>query len=185
MNRPGLRRALHAATALIVPAGLWVGWDQARWALTAAVPLALVFEQLRFRTGLGPWLAGRLPVFRAHEMRRYSGAFWLLVGMAAASWFAVPAAYAGVLAGALADPLASVVGARLGSRTAQKTLAGTSACFVTVTSIAAYFGLGSLEAVLIGSCGAALERWSGPVDDNLVLAPGVAAVFWVLALTWP
>lgn len=181
MSPPGLRRALHAVTALVVPAGLWIGWEETRWVLTGAVPLAVVFEQLRLRTGLGPWLARRLPVFRPNELRRSSGAFWLLAGLAAASWFPVPAAHVGVLAGALADPLASIAGTRFGVGTGRKTLAGTTACFVAVGSIAAFYGAGPVAVILVGLLGAALERWSDPADDNLLLAPGVAAAFWVWA----
>jgi hypothetical protein len=38
-----------------------------------------------------------------------------------------------------------------------------------------------LVAVVGGAVGAmALERWSGPLNDNLVVAPGAALIVWLL-----
>lgn len=180
MNRPGLRRALHAATALTVPLALWVGWDTMRLALTlVGVPGAVAFEVLRLRTAFGPWLAQRLRVFRSSEARRPSGAFWLLVGFAATSWCPHPAVAVGILAAALADPVASAAGTRWGGAVGRKTAAGSLACWTAIAAIALGYGAGWVPALVVGAVGSALERWPGRLDDNLVLGPGVAVAFWV------
>ena len=38
-------------------------------------------------------------------------------------------------------------------------------------------------ATVIGAAvvGTALERWPGPINDNLLVAPGVACVVWITA----
>jgi dolichol kinase len=51
---------------------------------------------------------------------------------------------------------------------------------LTAAAVLAALGL-SLRSVAAGSLAAAvLERWSRPLDDNLVIAPGVAAVVWIV-----
>ena len=38
----------------------------------------------------------------------------------------------------------------------------------------------ALAAAAAAALGAALERWSGPVNDNLLIAPGVGLIVWLL-----
>lgn len=127
-----------------------------------------------------------VPVYRATEESRVSGAGWLTLGYAVASWFPLPAPVVGILAGALADPAASAIGSRWGGgggggRAREvKTVAGTLAALAVTFVLCAAVGLAWTNCLAAGITAAALERW--PVlDDNLVVAPGVAAVVWVLS----
>ncbi len=181
MTSVALRRAIHAVTSSVLLLGFLGDWGLFRLVLTLSVPVAVVIEVIRIRhPRIRDGLSRAVPVFRPSEAAGPSGAFWLLVGYAAAAWFPTPASVAGVLAGALADPAASLVGSRWG-RGARKSLAGTAAAWVVSLAILGGLSL-PLVAVLAGaSAAAALERWPGPADDNLIVPPGVAACVWMLA----
>ena len=160
--------------------GLAVDWREARWVLTAACVAGVALEMLRLqRRSVRDALAKAVPVFRPDEAGRASGAFWLLVGYAAASWIPVPGPTSGILAAALADPAASMVGSRWG-RGARKSWVGTVAAWVVAAMALTAIGL-PLGVALVGAFVAAgLERWPGPFDDNLLIAPGVAASVWLV-----
>jgi dolichol kinase len=180
VSNSAVRRAIHVGTAAIVWIGATVGWDDLRLWITGAVVAGVFLEIIRIRVApLGNVLARAVPAFRPEESQRPSGAFWLLMGYAAASWFPVPGPAAGILVGAVADPAASIVGGRWGGG-APKSWIGTVAALLTAAAVLAALGL-SLRSVAAGSLAAAvLERWSRPLDDNLVIAPGVAAVVWIV-----
>ena len=180
MSNSAVRRAIHVSTAAIVWIGGTVGWDDLKVWITGLAAAGVLFEIVRIRVPrLGDLLARAVPAFRPEESRRPSGAFWLLVGFAAAAWVPVPGPAAGVLVGAVADPAASIVGGRWGGGV-PKSWIGTAAALVAAAALLAALGL-SFESVMAGSlAAAALERWSRPVDDNLVIAPGVAAVVWIV-----
>jgi dolichol kinase len=175
-----LRPALHAGTVIILLPLV----DSARTfraALLAAGLGAVAFEALRL--GLPPVrdLAARLvPVFRPREAARPSGAAWLCLGYALCAWMPPTASVSAVLAGALADPAAAVVGTRFGSG-GPKSWPGTLAAFVmaaVVLRVVVHLPLSA--AVLAGLVAALLERWPGPFDDNLLIAPGVGLTVWWL-----
>lgn len=180
MSGAGLRRLLHAASAavlllrLVSPATLRAG--------TLLLALgAAAFELARLRVpGFHARLASRLPVYRAREASGVSGAAWLAWGYAVAAWTPPPGPLAGILAGALADPAAAWVGSRWGAG-ARKSWPGTAAAGVVAAGAAVVAGLPLPAALTVGVVGAGLERWSGLLDDNLVLAPGVAGVAALLA----
>jgi len=96
------------------------------------------------------------------------------------AWMPAPAPAAAVLAGALADPAAALVGGRFG-RGQPKSWPGTVAALVVATVALWLIGIAPAVAGAAGLAAAALERWSGPVDDNLLIAPGVGLVVWWLA----
>jgi dolichol kinase len=177
---PALRRSLHAATATL--ALLWlVSPTVLRLGTLAVAVAALAFEGARLTVPrFNRWIATRLPVFRPQEASRLSGAAWLAVGYAVAAWLPAPGPVAGILAGALADPAAAWVGGRWG-RGRRKSWPGTAAAGVVAAIAAAVAGLAVPGALVAGMVGAALERWAGPFDDNLLLAPGVAGVAALLA----
>jgi dolichol kinase len=177
---PALRRSLHAATAAL--ALLWLVSPAALRLATLGVALAaLAFEGGRLGIpGFHRWIWTRLPVFRPHEASRLSGAAWLAVGYAVAAWLPAPGPVAGILAGALADPAAAWVGGTWG-RGRRKSWPGTAAAGVVAAAAGAVAGLTVPGALVAGLVGAALERWPGPFDDNLLLAPGVAGVAALLA----
>lgn len=175
-----LRPALHAATALILLT-LLESARTFRAALIAAGLAAVIFEALRLALPAVQDLVARLvPVFRQREARRPSGAGWLFLGYALCAWLPLPAGMSAVLAGALADPAAAVVGARFG-KGLPKSWAGTLAAFaVAMVALLAVVKLNLPAAVLAALVAALLERWPGPFDDNLLIAPGVGLTVWWL-----
>ena len=174
-----LRSALHVSTALVLLT-LLDSWQLLKLTLLAGGVVALVVETVRLRS---PAMAGGLqrlvPVFRAAEARRPSGAAWLFVAYALVAWLPPPAPAAAVLAGALADPAAALVGGRWG-RGAAKSWPGTGAALAVGSLALLVWGLPLHTALAAGALGAALERWS-PFNDNLLIAPGVGLVVWLLA----
>ena len=163
-----------ALLALLSPAALRLG------TLYLAVT-AVVLEILRLRVpAVGRGLAAVVPVYREREQERPSGAMWLSIGYAVAAWMPPHAAVAGILAGGLADPAGAVGGSRLG-RGARKSLPGSLA--VTVTALLAVRAAGLPWAAAAGAAATAavVERWAGPLDDNLVIAPAVSLAVLLLA----
>jgi dolichol kinase len=160
--------------------GLW-SWELLRVLLHGLVMLALALELGRFRSAkFNGWLLRTFPVFRHSEAGSFSGAFWLAVGYAMASWFPHPGSAAGILVGALADPAGALVGRSLGFR-GRKSWQGTTAVGAVAGMVLGIFGL-TWQAVLGGAVvAAAVERWSGPVNDNLLIAPCSAAICWLWA----
>lgn len=180
MSGPAVRRTLHAATSavalltLISPAALRVGT-----AYLAVTALALELVRLRV-PAVAVVMARMVPVYRAHERRRPSGAMWLMLGYAVCAWFPSPAALAGILAGGLGDPAGAVVGSRFG-RGAPKSVPGSAAVAGVTLAAGVAAGAPWPAAVLAGLAAAAVERWSGSVDDNLLVGPVTAAVVFTLA----
>lgn len=180
MSGASLRRVLHIGTSSILLVGAIGDWRMFRFFVHALLLVAIVGEIARlsyppFRTRL----AKVVPVFRADEAHRPGGAFWLILGYAAASWVPAPGAPAGILSAACADPAASFFGSRWGGGK-RKSWAGTGAAFVVAGLVLLTISL-PIQTVLAASLAAAtLERVSGPLDDNLVVAPGVALITWLL-----
>ncbi len=181
MTGAGIRRLLHALTAgslILVPL---TSWTLFRWFIITVTAIAFAVDRLRLRNAtLQQTLDRYLPVFRARERNRTSGAVWLWAGYALASWIPpVPTApAAGILVAALADPAASLAGTRVG-RGQEKTWTGSSAALLVAVLVLSALGLPALTVVCGALAGAALERWPGPIDDNLLIAPGVAGVVGV------
>jgi len=175
-----LRPLIHAGTALMLLA-LLVSWQALRGVMVLAGLAAVAFEALRLSRPAVRDLAARwVPVFRPHEAGRPSGAGWLFVGYALAAWMPAPAPGAALLAGALADPAAAVVGGRLG-RGRRKSWPGTVAALVVAAGALWLLGIPARAAAAAGVAAAALERWSGSLDDNLLIPPGVGLVVWWLS----
>lgn len=180
MSSASLRSLVHLATAVLLLVGLW-SWELLRALLHGIVVLALTLELWRLKSpGFNRWLRRTFPVFRETEASSMSGAFWLAAGYAIASWFPYPPGAAGILVGALADPMGALVGRSLGFRS-KKSWPGTAA--VCAVAAIALWSLGlPLRAVLGGAVvAAATERWSGPLNDNLLIAPCSAALCWLWA----
>jgi dolichol kinase len=109
-----------------------------------------------------------------------NGATWLCVGYALASWFPPMAPAGGILVAALADPAAALAGGLAGPSRG-KTAHGSVAALM-VSLVALWLVGFSWPATLCGAVvGAVLERWPGPLDDNVLIAPGVACVVWLTA----
>jgi len=126
------------------------------------------------------FITGLVPVFRATESTKISGATWLSVGYALASWFPHPAMTAGILAGAFADPAASWAGSKLSRSSLKKTWVG-SGVALAVAAMVVFSVVTSWNATVAGAVAAmVLERWSRPLNDNLVIAPGTALVVWLI-----
>lgn len=180
MNPAVLRPLLHVSSAAILLLALW-SWDALRLVLTAGGAAALAFEALRLRVPtFRDWLAALVPVFRPREAEQVSGAAWLALGYAAVSWLPAPAPGAAILTAALADPAGAIVGARFG-RGERKSWPGTAA--VGVTALLALSALGWPWLSVLGGAtvAAVVERWSAPLDDNLVVPIAVGVAVWSLA----
>lgn len=172
---------MHAASASLLVIDWFGSFELLRATLLLLAALAAALETVRLaRPGVHDWLTRAVPAFRAAERGRPSGALWLAFGLAAASWFPPRAAIGGILAGALADPAASWIGGRLGGGV-PKSWAGSAAACAVILVIALLLRVSWPVAIAAALVGAGIERWSGPIDDNLVLAPGVALVLRVLA----
>ncbi len=180
MSGASLRRAIHVGTSSILLVGVFGDWRVLRFVVHALLVVAMVGEIARLRNAtFRAALARAVPVYRADEAHRPAGAFWLILGYAAASWVPAPGAPAGILSAAFADPAASFFGSRWGGGK-RKSWAGTGAAFVVAGLALLAINL-PIQTVLAGSLAAAtLERVSGPRDDNLVVAPGVALITWLL-----
>lgn len=163
-----------ALLALLSPAALRLG--TAYLAITA-----VIVEALRLRVPVvGHALATVVPVYREREQRRPSGALWLAIGYALASWMPPGAAVAGIVAGGLADPAGAVVGARVGRGTG-KTVAGSIAVAATTLVVVGATGMPWAVAGGAAAVAALVERWPGPFDDNLLVSPAVGAAVMLLA----
>ncbi|GIW52940.1 MAG: hypothetical protein KatS3mg081_2295 [Gemmatimonadales bacterium] len=180
MSSASLRSLIHIATASVLLVALW-SWELLRALLHGVVLLGLALELWRLENpGFNQRLVRAFPVFREREAGSLSGAFWLAAGYAAASWFPYPWGAAGILVGALADPAGALVGRGLGFR-GRKSWAGTTAVCAVAGIVLWAFGL-PLRVVAGGALlAAAVERWSGPLNDNLLIAPCSAAICWLWA----
>lgn len=175
-----LRRLIHAATGAVVLLVPLASWEALRVAVVGIAVAALLVDWVRIRQpGVDAWLSALLPVFRATEAGRVSGATWLWLGYGAAVWFPPPASAAGILVGALADPVAAAVGERAGAGR-RKSWSGSAAALLAAWLVLAPWGLPWPAVLGAGLVGAAVERWCGPFDDNLLVAPAVAAAVNVL-----
>lgn len=181
MSSAALRRALHLAAAGLLLVAAFGSWELFRVTVFSVAALAAILETMRLgRPAFRDFLARQVPAFRPGERSRPSGALWLAFGLAAAAFFPPQAAAVGVLAGTLGDPAASLVGSRFGGGKS-KSWAGSAAAFGVITLAALACHVGWRAALVAGLVGAALERWSPPLDDNLIVAPGVALVVRLLA----
>lgn len=181
MSGASLRRLIHAATAAVTLLAPLVSPTALRATVVAIAVAALAVDLARASLPrFDGWLQTRLPVFRPHETGHLSGATWLWVGYAVAAWLPVRAAVPAMLVGAWADPAASFVGERIGPP-GRKTWAGTGTMWLVSSGILLTSGLGWGTALLGGVLGALVERWPGRLDDNLLVAPVVAAAIAVSA----
>ena len=180
MKGPALRRLLHAGSAAVLLIPLLADWGQLRSVLVAVAVVAVIGDVARIKLPkLSRRLATWVPVFRSGETGRLCGATWLSLGYALAAWFPPIAPAAGILVSALADPAASLVGG-WASPSVGKTVSGSVAALVTALVVLATLGLPWPAVVSGAAVGALLERWPGLCSDNLVVAPGVACVVWLL-----
>lgn len=189
MSYPNLRRLLHASSALVILTVPFGSEAVLRFVLLGGAVLAISLDSLRVAMpAFGKRVVSLVPVFREPEANSLSGATWLSIGFALAAWFPYPASVAGILVGALADPAASLIGSRYG-KAAEKTWSGSfAAAIVAAAAIGAVAVFNSTSipwiAVLLGAAAATvLERWSGKLNDNLLVAPGTALVVWLIIST--
>ncbi|MDH3290290.1 MAG: hypothetical protein OEO20_01440 [Gemmatimonadota bacterium] len=174
MTATGLRRLLHASTASVVLLVPLVSWTGLRTAVAGAAVGALLLETLRLRVpSVGTRLRRLVPVFRDREIARPSGAMWLAVGYGLAVLLPAPAAAGGIVVGAVADPAASWIGS-LGRAIGPKTWRGSLVHLVVAVAVLAALGFPAVSVLAGATVGSALERWPAGLDDNLLIAPGVA-----------
>lgn len=183
MRGTTLRRLMHAASALVLVLPTWVGWEVFPFVVTGGVVAGWALEVVRLTNArVAAGLAHHVPVFRAVETRQPSGAAWLGAAYLVAAWFPPPVPVAAILIAALADPAASLAGARLapGHRERRKTMAGSAAHAVVAGVVLGALAYPWPTAVGVALLATALERWSAPLDDNLIVAPSVAVALTLL-----
>ncbi|MEX0692180.1 MAG: hypothetical protein WD043_10105 [Gemmatimonadales bacterium] len=179
--RPVLRRALHAASPLVILPALWWSWDPVRRLLIVLAAGALVTEIIRLKVPAARAFWQRaLPVWRPHEAEQFSGALWLAIAFAIAVHAPPAAALGAILAAAWADPAAAVVGGLVGKQSG-KSVAGTVTVLAVTTGVVLGVGYPLAVAVVAGTVAAMLERWAVAPDDNLWVAPGVAVTLLAFA----
>lgn len=181
MNGAALRRLIHAGTAAVLLIPLIGDWSALRLVVVSAGAVALLVDGARvLRPAVHRAITGALPVFRSDEEHRLSGGTWLWLGYALAVWLPEPGPAAGILVAAWADPAGSLVGEHLGV-SGRKTLAGTLTVAAVAWAVLLALGLPPLAVAAGGLVAAGAERWSGVLDDNLVVAPAVALTVGLLA----
>ncbi|MDX2200839.1 MAG: hypothetical protein SF069_17925 [Phycisphaerae bacterium] len=152
----------------------------------------LVAEMVRLRRADrrgDPFLGGGA-MFREHEQRFASGAFFLVLGVAIVILGFPPSIAAlGILVMALADPAAEIVGRGLPMvRIRGKSLGGSAAFFAVGVAIVATLGYPvDCRGLLVILAGTAAEALSGlwgrvRIDDNLVIPLATAATAQALSL---
>ncbi len=181
MSPAAIRRLLHVMSALVLLFVFFGSVLLLRYALAAGAVLAVTLDYIRLtKPAFGKFLGSLVPVFRTSESDKPSGATWLCIGYAAAAWCPLPAAMAGILAGALADPAASLAGSMVEGRGRKKTWVGSGAAALVAALVLLAMGIPTATAVAGAVAAMALERWPGPLNDNVTVAPGVALVVWLL-----
>jgi dolichol kinase len=127
---------------------------------------------------LNEWLFDRFgSFFRSDEKHRFSGVFWMLlgVGSAAALVAPLPLAASALLYLILGDGVASLVGMRLGGphwpRSAKR-ITGSAACFVACliigqTLLRPYYGWSGIVAGALTAT--VVELGFIPINDNLLI----------------
>lgn len=181
MSGVALRRLLHVGTAAVLLTIPLASWTVFRITVVVAAVLVAAFETVRLAVpAIHARVAGWIPVFQASEARRPSGAAWLWLAYTIVCWLPAPSPAAGILVAALADPAASFVGQRFGVA-GTKTWAGSFAGLVVACGVLVTLGLPWPAVLGPGAVAAALERWPGPFDDNLLIAPGVGLAVVALA----
>lgn len=156
----------------------------------AAYKLVAEFVRLRRAEHRGDPLLGGGAMFREHERRVASGAFFLVVGVAIVIvGFPARIAALGILVMALADPAAEIVGRGLPIvRIRGKSLGGSASFFAVGVAIVAALGypvdFRGLLVILAGTVAEALSGLWGRVriDDNLVIPLATAATAQALSL---
>lgn len=181
MSPSSIRRVIHVGSALVLLLAHFGSFAMLRYSLATGAVVALLLDLLRLsRPAFGLFVINLVPVFRESESRRLSGATWLCIGYAAAAWFPQPAATAGILVGAFADPAASLVGSTVAAEGGRKTWAGSGAAAVVAALVLLSVGIPPVTALIGSVVAMALERWSGLLNDNLVVPPGVALTVLLL-----
>ncbi len=156
----------------------------------AAYKLVAEFVRLRRAEHRGDPFLGGGAMFREHERRVASGAFFLVVGVAIVIVsFPARIAALGILVMALADPAAEIVGRGLPIvRIRGKSLGGSASFFAVGVAIVAALGYPvDFRGVLVILAGTVAEALSGlwgrvRIDDNLVIPLATAATAQALSL---
>jgi dolichol kinase len=182
-HREDLRRAAHAASAVLGPLALWSPGRSGGALLGGIAALAVLLEVARRAVpsvGRAVATAGR-DLFRPDEVRGPSGATVLAVGYAATWWLFPPRlAATAIVVAALADAAAALAGRRL-ARADGKSWVGTGACALVAAAVLVASGAAALAAGAGAVAAALAERtpWRGA--DNLLIPLAVGATLTLLS----
>lgn len=183
--QPG-RRLFHATNGTLVALALtWLDTPRATvlWILGVILLLLAILDLVRLRV-----LAVNAFFFRAfkdlvspREATGVASSTWYALGvLLTVALFPLPAAVSGILVMAWADPAASYIGRRWGRRPfLGGSLEGTLV-FLVVAMAVVGIRHGPVPAVVVALLGAAVERRSWPLDDNLAIPVACAAAITLL-----
>ena len=182
-----VRKAIHLAM-VVLP--VWVWWAPSFWrsrGLLLAFIAVLTADLLRrVWKPWAQWIQHRALAYS----RPQESTFWVGVhAMFLAAWllsWSVPRdiAVGSLCYGVFGDAAAAVVGWRRPTELSHsgKSYRGSLACFVTCLGVGWLLFPGNREMILLGAGTATfLERFSGPIDDNLSIPLGSALVLSFVA----
>lgn len=175
-----IKRKLFHLTSIVYVLGL-VYFERRFYVSLLFVAAAAVFllEVLRLHSPVvGGWLNRWFgSLMRPHEQRRFSGLFWMLIGVlvSVALVQPVPVAATALLYLILGDTAASLIGIRFGGPRwpgSAKRVSGSLACLAICVFIGAVLlrPAYSWHGILAGAVAATVVEWGiFPVDDNVAI----------------
>jgi dolichol kinase len=179
-----IRKSIHLAM-VVLPA--WIWWSPESWRSHGLLlaSLAVLTADL-LRRVWSPWAHAvdrwALPYTRPSEGRLW----WSVHGMFLSAWILSWSVSRDIAVGSLCygvfgDAAAALVGWQQ-NRSSSKSLRGSLACFVTCVAVGWLLFPTDGVRILAGAASATLlERFSGPVDDNLTIPLGSALVLSFVA----
>jgi dolichol kinase len=186
-RRELVRKLVHVGM-VVLPA--WIWWSPPAWrshGLLLAVLLALCIDLLRrVWKPWAHWIDTKASAYaRPRESRLWFGVHAMFLAAWILSWSVSPqTAVVSCCYGIFGDAAAALVGLRRRAPTARptKSVRGSAACFVTCIAVGLLWMPGEASRIVVGALAATLlERFSGPIDDNLTMPLGAAIVLALVA----
>jgi CDP-diacylglycerol--serine O-phosphatidyltransferase len=185
------RKAFHQSTLLFIPAFLWLGYPAAAWGMAAFTVLMAGVELLRLRSKWARPLFERYfgGLIRAKEAERFSGSFYVTLGVTLATilFGSNPAVVVAAIAAlALGDAASPLVGMRFGwkpytVRGTRRSVDGTLAGFAVVLAIGLACGFSPLVAAAGAVVFSLVDTIPVKPDDNLWIPVIYGAALFALS----
>lgn len=188
------RKLFHLSALGYIALFIWLPRPVFLWTMGALLLLDVTLESLRvFYEPAHRWFAERVGfMMRTHEDRRFSGIFWMMIGVTAAALVAPPRlAVTAMLYAVLGDGIASLAGKRFKGPKwpkLEKRFTGSAANFLACLALGALILRPdhSWLVVMAGALGAVfLELDYIPLNDNFLMTAGTALVLTATAALAP